>query len=162
MIAADLKLGYSSLPSCQRANQAACQPSRRHGDHFASHFAQPISATGRNVERSRLMRQDASMATMNGFGQEYPGAGAARSLLGTVLKRYGPRDFAVQLWDGEQWPAQAPHRPRFHLILRSPSVVRGLFSQPDSLSFGEAFVYDQLDIKGSLLDIFTPATPILM
>jgi cyclopropane-fatty-acyl-phospholipid synthase len=97
------------------------------------------------------------MATMNGFGQEYPGAGAARSLLGTVLKRYGPRDFAVRLWDGEQWPAQAPHRPRFHLILRSPSVVRGLFSQPDSLSFGEAFVYDQLDIKGSLLDIFTPA-----
>jgi len=41
--------------------------------------------------------------------------------------------------------------------LRTPSVVRGLFSQPDSLSFGEAFVYNQLDIKGSLLDIFAPA-----
>ena len=59
------------------------------------------------------MRQDASMAPMNGFGQEYPGGGKARSLLGTVLELYGPRDFAVQLWDGEQWPAQADIRPRF-------------------------------------------------
>ncbi|MGZ8433855.1 MAG: class I SAM-dependent methyltransferase [Candidatus Binatia bacterium] len=103
------------------------------------------------------MRQDASMAPMNGFGQEYPGGGKARSLLGTVLDRYGPRDFAVQLWDGEQWPAQADVRPRFKLILRSPGVVRGLFSRPDSLSFGEAFVFNHLDIKGSLLDIFAPA-----
>ncbi len=59
------------------------------------------------------MRQDATMATLKGFGQEYPGAGAARSLLGTVLERYGPRDFPVELWDGEQWPAQADPRPRF-------------------------------------------------
>jgi len=36
-------------------------------------------------------------------------------------------------------------------------VVRGLFSQPDSLSFGEAFIYNQLDVRGSLLEIFPPA-----
>ena len=66
-------------------------------------------------------------------------------------------DFAMQLWDGEQWPAQGETRPRFKPIWRSPSVVRGLLSQPDSLSFGEAFVYNQLDIQGSLLDIFAPA-----
>jgi len=103
------------------------------------------------------MRQDASVATMNGLRQHYPGAAAARSLLRTVLERYGPRDFAVQLWDGEQWPTQPGNRPRFELILRTPSVVRGMFSQPDSLSFGEAFVYNQMDIKGSLLETFAPA-----
>ena len=103
------------------------------------------------------MRQDASMATMNGWTREYPGAAAARSLLRTVLERYGPRNFAVQLWDGEQWPAQPGNRPLFKLLLRTPSAVRGMFSQPDSLSFGEAFVFNHLDIAGSLLDIFAPA-----
>jgi hypothetical protein len=53
------------------------------------------------------------MATMNGFDQEYPGAGAARSLLGTVLKRFGPRDFAVQLWDGGSGRRKRPTGPDF-------------------------------------------------
>ena len=101
------------------------------------------------------MKNAASMATIDSLSREYPGAGASRFLLRTVLERYGPRDFALELW--EHWPAQLGNRPRFELILRSPSVVRGLFSQPDSLSFGEAFVFKQLDIRGSLLDIFALA-----
>ena len=102
------------------------------------------------------MKQD-TLATMSGLSREFPGAAAARSLLETVLERYGPRDFAVELWDGEQWPAQNSGTARFKLLLRSPSAVRGLFSRADSLSFGEAFVYNQVDIQGSLLDIFAPA-----
>ncbi|HEX6768259.1 MAG TPA: class I SAM-dependent methyltransferase, partial [Candidatus Binatia bacterium] len=102
------------------------------------------------------MKQE-TLATMNGVSREYPGAAAARSLLNSVLERYGPRDFAVELWDGEQWPAQTPEAERFKLLLRSPSAVRALFSRADSLSFGEAFVYNQVDVKGSLLDIFAPA-----
>ncbi len=103
------------------------------------------------------MKQDASIAARDGLRQEHPGATAARSALQAILERYGPRDFAVRLWDGEQWPAQRSNRPRFELILRTPSAVRAMFSQPDSLSFGEAFVYNQVDIKGSLLDVFAAA-----
>ena len=102
------------------------------------------------------MRQE-NLAVINGSTQEYPGAVAARSLLRIVLERYGPRDFAVQLWDGERWPAQTPEPARFELVLRTPSAVRGLFSRADSLSFGEAFIYKYVDIDGSLLDIFAPA-----
>ena len=102
------------------------------------------------------MKQE-TLATMNGLSQEFPGAAAARSLLNSVLERYGPRDFAVELWDGERWPAQTPEPERFKLLLRSPSAVRALFSRADSLSFGEAFVYNQVDIQGSLLNIFAPA-----
>jgi cyclopropane-fatty-acyl-phospholipid synthase len=102
------------------------------------------------------MRQQ-TMTAMNGFSREFAGAVAARSVLATVLERYGPRDFAVELWDGEQWPAQTPNAAHFKLLVRSPGAVRGLFSRADSLSFGEAYVYNQVDIQGSLLDIFAPA-----
>jgi len=98
-----------------------------------------------------------TLTAMNGLDHGYPGAAAARSLLSSVLERYGPREFAVELWDGEQWKAQTPEPERFKLVLRTPSAVRGMFSRPDSLSFGEAFVYNQVDIKGSLLEIFAPA-----
>ncbi len=103
------------------------------------------------------MKQPASIATIESVSREYPGADAARSLLRTVMDQLEPREFALELWDGERWPAQPGHRRRFELILRTPSVVRGLFSQPDALSFGEAFIYNQLDIMGSLLEIFSPA-----
>jgi hypothetical protein len=64
------------------------------------------------------MKNAASMATIDSVSREYPGAGASRLLLRTVLERYGPRDFALELWDGEHWPAQLGNRPRFELILR--------------------------------------------
>ena len=102
-----------------------------------------------------------TLAAMNGWSHEYPGAAAARSILLSVLERDGPREFAVELWDGEQWPAQMPGPARFKLLVRAPSAVRALFSRPDSLSFGEAFIYNQVDIKGSLLDIFAPADRLL-
>ena len=102
-----------------------------------------------------------TLAAMNGLSHEYPGAAAARSILLSVLERDGPREFAVELWDGEQWPAQIPGPARFKLLVRAPSAVRALFSRPDSLSFGEAFIYNQVDVKGSLLDIFAPADRLL-
>ena len=87
---------------------------------------------------------------------------SARSLLQTVLARLGPREFAVQLWNGEQWPPEPNGPADFTLIFRTPNVVRGMFSDVSSLSFGEAYIYGQLDIQGSLIDVFESGDRLLM
>jgi len=79
---------------------------------------------------------------------------SARSLLQTVLARLGSREFSVQLWDGEQWPAVPNGSADFKLMLRSPNVVRSMFSDVSALTFGEAYIYGHLDIEGSLIDVF--------
>jgi cyclopropane-fatty-acyl-phospholipid synthase len=70
------------------------------------------------------------------------------------LARLGSREFSVQLWDGEQWPAVPNGSADFKLMLRSPNVVRSMFSDVSALTFGEAYIYGHLDIEGSLIDVF--------
>jgi cyclopropane-fatty-acyl-phospholipid synthase len=87
--------------------------------------------------------------------------GSARSLLQTVFARLGPRKFAVELWDGEQWPPEPNGPANFKLIFRTPNVVRSMFSEISSLSFGEAYIYGQLDVEGSLINIFESGNRLL-
>ena len=80
--------------------------------------------------------------------------GSARSLLRTVLARLGRREFAVELWDGEEWPPEQNVPADFKLIFRTPNGVRSMFSNMSALSFGEAYIYGHLDVQGSLIDVF--------
>lgn len=77
-----------------------------------------------------------------------------------MLSHLKRRDFAVELWNGEVWPAKSKI-PLFKLIFRSPEVVRAMFSHPSALSFGEAYIYGYLDIEGSLLDVFQSGEQLL-
>ena len=79
---------------------------------------------------------------------------SARALLKTVFARLGRREFAVQLWNGEQWPPEPTGPADFKLIFKTPNVVRSIFSDVSSLSFGEAYIYGHVDVQGSLIDIF--------
>ncbi|MGH7873363.1 MAG: SAM-dependent methyltransferase, partial [Candidatus Binatia bacterium] len=67
---------------------------------------------------------------------------------------YGPREFAVELWDGEQWPPEPSDVAEFKLVFHTPNVVRGMFGEASALSFAEAYIYGGLDIDGSLIDVF--------
>jgi cyclopropane-fatty-acyl-phospholipid synthase len=79
---------------------------------------------------------------------------AARSLLQAVMARLGPREFAVRLWDGEQWPPEPDGPADFKLVFHTPNVVHSMFSDVSSLSLGEAYIYGHLDVEGSLSDVF--------
>jgi hypothetical protein len=72
------------------------------------------------------------------------------------------REFAVELWDGEQWPPEPNGPPDFKLIFRTPNVVRGIFSDMSTLSFGEAYIHGHLDIQGPLIDVFESGDRLLM
>jgi hypothetical protein len=53
--------------------------------------------------------------------------------------------------------ARARRPGGFQLIFRTPNVVRSIFSIVSTLSFGEAYIYGDLEVQGSFIDIFESA-----
>jgi cyclopropane-fatty-acyl-phospholipid synthase len=75
-------------------------------------------------------------------------------ILQLLLADYHPRDFSVRFWDGSQWPAETP-APRFTLSLKHPGALRRMLQDIGSdLSAGEAYIFDDFDIEGSLEAVF--------
>ncbi|HTV47936.1 MAG TPA: cyclopropane-fatty-acyl-phospholipid synthase family protein [Phycisphaerae bacterium] len=86
-------------------------------------------------------------------GNKYPGGLAAVAVIHEIFGNIKPRDFSVVFWDGSVWEAET-HQARFRLIFRAPEVVRSMFLQPSSLTFGEAYVFGDFDVDGSLREVF--------
>jgi cyclopropane-fatty-acyl-phospholipid synthase len=63
-----------------------------------------------------------------------------------------PRDFSIRLWDQTELPAQA--RPTFTLVLTHPGALRRMFTPPLELSFGEAYIYGDIDVEGDIFATF--------
>jgi len=84
---------------------------------------------------------------------------AAQSLtfIQNLLGDYQPRDFAVRLWDGSEWPAEE-EPARFTLVLKHIGSLRRMLHDPSSdLSIGEAYIYDDFDIEGSIEAVYPVA-----
>lgn len=64
------------------------------------------------------------------------------------------RDFAVQLWDGSRWEPTPGEPARFTLQMRHPGALRSMFWPPDDLALGEAYIFDDFDIEGSIEAVF--------
>src|SRR5207244_1678434 len=69
-----------------------------------------------------------------------------RALLGGSFRR----DFAVELWDGTRLEATPGSHERFTLALHHPGALRQLVHARSDLAIGEAYVYDDIDIRGDL------------
>jgi cyclopropane-fatty-acyl-phospholipid synthase len=77
---------------------------------------------------------------------------AARSLsiLKFLLKDHHPRDYAIRLWDGSVWEAEAGQPVRFTMVIRHPGSLRAMFMGQSENAMGQAYVYDDFDIEGNM------------
>jgi cyclopropane-fatty-acyl-phospholipid synthase len=68
--------------------------------------------------------------------------------MATILQQFfpSPRNFAVQLWDQAEIPADSD--PKFTLVLNHPGTLRHMLTPPIELSLGECYIFGDLDIKG--------------
>lgn len=83
------------------------------------------------------------------------------SFLRTIFRDHQPRNFAVRLWDGTTWAADANQRPLFTLVLNHEGSLRKMFRPPLELSLGESYIFGDFDIEGDIQDAFNTFDPLL-
>jgi cyclopropane-fatty-acyl-phospholipid synthase len=71
-----------------------------------------------------------------------------------LLEHYPARNFAVRFWDGSTWPPPAGRPAAFTLVLRHPGALRQMFWPPSDLALGEAYLRDDFDVEGDLIELF--------
>jgi cyclopropane-fatty-acyl-phospholipid synthase len=74
------------------------------------------------------------------------------TFLRKLLERLPTRPFAVRFWDGSVWPPTAGAPAAFTLALRHAGAVRRMFWPPSDLALGEAYLHDDFDIDGDVLE----------
>ncbi len=79
---------------------------------------------------------------------------ASLSFLQELLLDYPHRDFAVRFWDGTMWETQSGNETKYTLVLQHPASLRRMFSPPSELAMAEAFIYNDVDVKGDLESVF--------
>ena len=71
-----------------------------------------------------------------------------------ILEGYGPRDFAVEFWDGSRIDPANGKAPRFTLQLNHEGALRQAFWPRNKMAFGEAYIYGDIDILGDADALF--------
>ena len=75
----------------------------------------------------------------------------ALAILNRLLSRYGPRDFALRLWDGTTVPPDAGQEARFTLVLNRPGALRRMLLPPNELALGESYLDGDWDLEGDII-----------
>jgi cyclopropane-fatty-acyl-phospholipid synthase len=76
------------------------------------------------------------------------------SLLDKLLGKFPGEGFEVRLWDGSIWRTPGNRTPRFSLVLRHPGALRRMLLAGSEVAMGEAYIYDDIDVEGTLEDVF--------
>lgn len=74
----------------------------------------------------------------------------ALTLLQTLLNEAGARHVAVRFWDGSLWKLCGDHPPAATIVLRHEDALERLLRAPIQLALGEAYIYGDIDIEGSI------------
>ncbi|MFN2432399.1 MAG: class I SAM-dependent methyltransferase [Gemmatimonadota bacterium] len=72
-------------------------------------------------------------------------------ILDLLLDSYGPRDFAVRLWDGSSRAADPGEPTRFTLVLNRPDVLYRMLVPPGRRSVGEAYLTGAVEVEGDFI-----------
>jgi cyclopropane-fatty-acyl-phospholipid synthase len=70
-------------------------------------------------------------------------------------------NIAVRFWDGSVWRLHSDQRTEATLILRHPQSLSRMLRWPVQLALGEAYIYDDIDVIGSI-DALLPLADHLM
>ncbi len=74
----------------------------------------------------------------------------SRSVYRRLVAMTGEPTVAMRAWNGEVWgPRDAPAT----IVLNHPGALRALLLPPSDLSAGEAYIYDDIDIEGSIIEV---------
>jgi cyclopropane-fatty-acyl-phospholipid synthase len=89
------------------------------------------------------------------------GSRATLNFLQELLADYHPRDFAVELGDGTQWPSESGQFRRFTWRINDPGALRCVIGSASEVSLSEAYIYGQFDIDGDIQAVFRLAEYLL-
>src|SRR4051794_6916029 len=71
-------------------------------------------------------------------------------LLQGLLRDSGTKNVAVRFWDGSTWKLCSDGEPVTTVVLRHEDSLRRMLRFPLHLSLAESYIYDDVDIEGSI------------
>ena len=81
-------------------------------------------------------------------------AARAMALLQAVLRDCRPRNFAVELWDGNRLDPEPGQFCRFTWRVNHPNVLRSVLRSDRQVALGESYIFGDFDITGDILAVF--------
>jgi len=92
---------------------------------------------------------------------DHQASGTTLDFLRELLADYHPRDFAIELWDGQQWAPENNQFRRFTWKIHDRGALRRIMASLNEISLSEAYIYGDFDIDGDIEAIFPLAEYLL-
>ena len=73
-------------------------------------------------------------------------------LFKALLGDYEPRNVAVRLWDGSEWPGDG--KAEVTWVVNDPSFLKRALQAPTDLALGEAYIRGDFDVEGDVAAAF--------
>lgn len=75
---------------------------------------------------------------------------ACLTVLQKLLCDAGAKNVAVRFWDGSTWKLRADQPPAATIVLKHEASFKRMLRLPLDLALGEAYIYNDVDVEGSL------------